>query len=337
LVDAIKHGTTCIFDHHASPNFISGSLDVIERALIDSGVRGSVCYEVTDRGGEEKCEEGIQENIRMIKKLQRTNGYDGMLAAMFGLHAGLTLSDKTLNRVSTLIPDGYGFHVHVAEDISDQVDSEEKSGKRVVTRLHDNGITGANSIFVHGVHLNQDELNIIRKTKTWLTHQPRSNMNNAVGMANVETLLEMGIPVCLGNDGFSFNMWEEMRTCYLAHKMWNKDPRVMPGDKVINMGMKNNARLASHFFQQRVGVIEPGATADLILVDYDPITRFDEANLPWHILFGFRDSMVTMTMVNGKILMQDGKLTMLDEHKIAEESRRLSAEVWKRYDRQQLL
>lgn len=332
LIDAIKHGTTTIFDHHASPQYITGSLDTIEKALLDAGVRGSMCYEVTDRGGLEKADEGITENIRMIKKLSdRPAG--SLVTASFGLHASLTLSEQTLVKSAKSIPSGSGFHVHVAEHQSDEYNSLKKSNLRVVDRLHKFGITGNNSIFVHGVHLDQKESQIIFDTQTWLTHQPRSNMNNAVGMGDMESYLRLGIPICIGNDGFSFAMWDEWRTCYLAHKLWKRDPRAMPGDKVIQMGVYNNAIMASHFFNAKIGVITPGAKADLILVDYEPITEMNEGNLPWHILFGFRDSMVTMTMVNGKILMKNRKL-LLDEENISAEAMRLSKEVWKRYNLQ---
>ncbi len=333
LIDAIKHGTTTVFDHHASPAYISGSLDTIEQALRETGIRGSVCYEVTDRGGQAKAEEGMAENVRMINKL-KTNTADSLVTASFGLHANLTLSDRTLEKASQMIPAGYGFHVHVAEHQSDEFDSLKKSRLRVVDRLDKYGMTGENSIFVHGVHLDQKESAILANTKTWLTHQPRSNMNNAVGMGEVEGYLRLGIPVCIGNDGFSFAMWDEWRACYLAHKLWKRDPRSMPGDKVIQMGAYNNSRMASHFFNAEIGVIAPGAKADLILVDYSPITTFNAGNLPWQILFGFRDSMVTMTMVDGKILMKDRKLLALNEEKISAEAKRLSVEVWKRYNTQ---
>ncbi len=332
LIDAIKHGTTTVFDHHASPQYITGSLDIIEKALLDTGIRGNICYEVTDRGGLEKAEEGIAENNRMITKFAGQPA-GALVTASFGLHASLTLSNQTLEKSSKSIPPGAGFHIHVAEHQSDEYDSIKKSQLRVVDRLHQYGITGNHSIFVHGVHLDQKEAQIISETKTWLTHQPRSNMNNAVGMGDVEGYLRLGIPVCIGNDGFSFTMWDEWRTCYLAHKLWKRDPRSMPGDKVIQMGVYNNARMATHFFKSNIGVIAPGAKADLILVDYQPITELTEGNLPWHILFGFRDSMVTMTMVNGKILMEDRQL-LLNEEKISTEAARLSKEVWKRYTKQ---
>lgn len=333
LVDTIKHGTTTVFDHHASPSFITGSLDTIEQTLRETGIRGSVCYEVTDRGGVEKAEEGIAENVRMIKKLKENPG-DSLVTATFGLHASLTLSEKTLQLASRAVPSGIGFHVHTAEHQADEYDSLKKTGLRVVDRLHQHGMTGKNSIFVHGVHLDPKECAVLAETGTWLTHQPRSNMNNAVGMGDVEGYLRMGIPVCMGNDGFSFAMWDEWRACYLAHKLWKRDPRAMPGDKVIQMGANNNAKMASHFFNTEIGVIAPGAKADLILVDYKPITLLDSGNLPWQILFGFRDSMVTMTMVDGKLLMKDRKLLSLDESKISAEAQRLSVEVWKRYNTQ---
>lgn len=333
LLDAIKHGTTTIFDHHASPNYIEGSLDVIEKAVIETGLRASLCYEVTDRGGKEKTLAGIQENLRMIEKL-KDQPTGSLLTSTFGLHAGLTLSDETLETCQMMIPGGYGFHIHVAEHQSDEHKSINKHGKRVIDRLHDHGITGSNSIFVHGVHLDGLELQIIRDTRTWLTHQPRSNMNNAVGMANIESALRLGIPVCLGNDGFSFAMWDEWRACYLAHKLWQRDPRAMNGAFVAEMGAINNARMASHFFQDKIGYIEPGAKADLILVDYQPITELTTGNLPWHILFGLRDSMVTLTMVNGKVLMKDREIIGINETDVYSSARKISREVWRRYERQ---
>lgn len=332
IIDAIKHGTTTVFDHHASPNFITGSLDMIEKAVLETGIRASLCYEVSDRGGIEKAEEGIAENIRMIKKTS-LNPEGSIVTSTFGLHAALTVSDETL-RKSKEIPTGSGYHIHVAEHQSDEYHSLNKHGKRVVDRLHDFGITGPNSIFVHGVHLDQRELEIIRDTGTWLTHQPRSNMNNAVGMADIEGAMRFGIPVCLGNDGFSFAMWDEWRTCYLAHKLLKRDPRALPGDLVATMGAINNGKLASHFFKDKIGTIEVGAKADLILVDYKPITEMTVGNLPWHIIFGFRDSMVTHTIVDGKVLMRNGVILGIDENSVSRKAKEVSREVWDRYNHQ---
>ena len=334
MMDAIKHGTTTLFDHHASPGCITGSLDLIEDAFKQTGLRGVVCYEVTDRGGIKKAEEGIAENVRMIKKINGSTS-ENNVQATFGMHASLTLSDETLIKSRYAIPQGYGIHVHVAEHPVDEYDSLHKTGERVIDRLNKHGFLGEDTLIVHGVHMDMKEIEQLVDTKTWLSHQPRSNMNNAVGMADIDSILRTGLRVCLGNDGFSNAMWDEWRTCYLVHKSWNRDPQRMNGNNIIKMAVYNNSDLATHFFKDvRIGTIETGAKADLILVDYDPITEVTVDNLPWQILFGFRDSMVTTTIVDGKILMRDRQFVSLNEKIISKSALELSKEVWKRYHNQ---
>jgi putative selenium metabolism protein SsnA len=332
LVDAIKHGTTTLVDHHASPNAIEGSLDAIAHAVITSGLRASLCYEVTDRDGPERAEAGIAENVRFARSLTQPSA-SPQLAASFGLHASLTLSAETLAASVAAAGDlGLGFHIHAAEGLADQEDSLQKSGKRVVERLHDAGILGPKSILAHCVHVDAWEMELLRDTGTWVTHQPRSNMNNAVGVAPVETMLRGGIKVAMGNDGFSNNMWAEWKAAYLVHKLWHGDPRRMGGYDVMQMAVANNAALARVFWPDtRLGEIAPGAAADLMLVDYHPFTELTAGNLPWHILFGFEASGVTATMSAGRWLMRDRRLLTLDEAEIAAYARELSSRTWERY------
>jgi putative selenium metabolism protein SsnA len=331
LVDAIKHGTTTLIDHHASPPAIGGSLDQIAGAVIEAGLRASLCYEVTDRNGPEEARAGIDENVRFLRAVKEMD--NPLLAASFGLHASLTLSDETLADCVAAADDlDTGFHIHAAEGISDQEDSLRRSGKRVVERLEQAGILGQKSILVHCVHVDAWEMEILRDTGTWVTHQPRSNMNNAVGVAPVETMLRGGIKVAMGNDGFSNNMWAEWKAAYLLHKLWHGDPRRMGGYDVMRMAVTNNAALARVFWPAAaLGEISPGAYADLMLADYHPFTDLTAGNLPWHILFGFEASTVTSTMAAGRWLMRDRKLLTLDEEAIAARARQLSAAVWQRY------
>ena len=331
LIDAIKHGTTTLIDHHASPNAISGSLSEIALAVKEAGVRTSLCYEVTDREGELGTKDGIAENVRFINAVKAEK--NGKLAATFGLHASLTLSEKTLEACRAACPDDVGFHVHVAEHPVDEYDSLQKCGERVVDRLERHGILGPRSIAVHAVHVDVREIELLAASQTWVTHQPRSNMNNAVGMSQPEAMMRAGIKVCLGNDGFSNQMWQEWKTAYLAHKLWNHDPRRMSGTDVVQMAVYNNSLLAEQQFGVGpIGALAPGAEADLIFVDYHPFTELTAGNLPWHIIFGFHESMVTTTMVSGQVLMHDRQLLTLDEEKITHEARKLSAETWKRYN-----
>jgi len=203
IVDAIKHGNTTLFDHQASPNAISNSLDVIAEVVYQSGVRASLCYEVTDRDGQEKANAGIQENVRFINRINQGNNLNGRLSATFGLHASLTLSDETLEKSKNMAPEGVGFHIHVAEHPSDEYDCIKKTGMRVVDRLSAVGILSEKSIVAHAVHVDAKEIELLSDSKTWVTHQPRSNMNNAVGIGNMESMMRAGVKVCLGNDGFS--------------------------------------------------------------------------------------------------------------------------------------
>ncbi|MGD8456397.1 MAG: putative aminohydrolase SsnA [Anaerolineales bacterium] len=333
LVDAVKHGTTTLIDHHASPNFIHGSLDVIADAVDSSGLRGVLCYEVTDRDGVDKAEAGISENTRFIQRLHEEKLADGRLAATFGLHASLTLSDETLDACVEAAEEGCGFHLHVAEHEVDEYDSLYKSGLRVVDRLQKHGLLGPRSIVVHGVHIDAAEMALLAETGTWLTHQPRSNMNNGVGLPEVEQMMRMGVKVCLGNDGFTQDMWTEWKTAYLAHKLWHRDPRRMTGMDVVQMAIYNNAALAGVFFPDApLGILTPGAYADLIFVDYHPTTTLTPGNLPWHIIFGFHESTVTSTLVAGKFLMRNRKLLSLDEAEITAQARALAPQVWERYN-----
>ncbi|MBI2975439.1 MAG: putative aminohydrolase SsnA [Chloroflexi bacterium] len=331
LVDAVKHGTTTLIDHHASPNAIDGSLDVIAEAVTQAGLRACLCYEVTDRDGPEKMRAGIAENVRFARL--QTQNPKAHLAATFGLHASLTLSDETLEACRAA--HDRGFHVHVAEHEVDQYDSLKRSGARAVDRLDRFSILGPHTIAAHCVHIDYREAELLRERGVWVTHQPRSNMNNAVGAADIEGLLRAGVKVCLGNDGFSNAMWEEWKAAYLYHKAAHRDPRRAGGYTVTQMAITNNAALAGIFFPQApIGVLAPGALADIIFVDYHSTTPLTAGNLPWHILFGFEASAVTTTIAGGKVLMRDRQLTFLDEAEITARSRELAAKVWERYSLQ---
>ena len=333
LVDAIKHGTTTLIDHHASPNAIAGSLDVIADAVNQSGLRASLCYEVTDRDGQDKAEAGIQENLRFIRRIQERNPSDQNLRAHFGLHASLTLSAETLEIVSNVCPEGIGFHIHAAEGRADQKDSLQKSGLRVVHRLDQFGILRPQSILAHGVHLDESEITQLAEKGSWLTHQPRSNMNNAVGVAPIEKMLEAGVRVGMGNDGFSNTMWQEWKAAYLLHKSENRDPQRMGGYTIRQIAVINNAALVTDLFDGLpIGEISEGAAADLIFVDYHPFTPLIADNLPWHILFGFQESMVTATIVAGKPLMYRRELLTLNEQEIALKALTISRGTWDHFE-----
>lgn len=328
LIDAIRHGTTTLIDHHASPNFIEGSLSAIGEEVERAGLRAVLCYEVTDRYGEEKARQAIEENVRFIEASRRSP----RLRGTFGLHAPLTLSSRTLDACLQAAPQGTGFHIHVAESTDDRRTILAREHVPPVIWLQRLGILGPRTIVAHAIHLDDSEMDQLAESGTWVSHQPRSNMNNGVGVAAVERMLQRGIRVCLGNDGFSNAMWEEWMTAYLLHKVAHLDPRRMNGYDLVQMAVYHNAALAGVFFLEHpIGVITPGAAADLIFVEYHPYTPLEAGNLPWHILFGFRESMVTTTIVAGKVLMRDRQLLTLDEEAITARAKEIAPRVWEKY------
>ena len=329
LMDCIRHGTTAVIDHHASPGCIAGSLDILAEAVSQAGLRASLCYEVSDRGGPEEARAGIEENVRFLRRCRQEE--NPLLGASFGLHASFTLSDETLQRcVEQAAGLGSGFHLHVAEDAADVRDAREKYGKSTVRRLADLGILGPRTLAIHCVHVDGDDIEQLAETGTWVVHNPQSNCNNGVGVAPVLEMMARGVPVGLGSDGFTANMFDEIRTANILHKLDRHDPRVAYAE-VPRMIFENNRRIAGLFFDQPLGVIEPGAAADIIALDYDPATPLGMGSFWGHLLFGLAGARVETTIVQGKILMHQGKLLGLDEAEICARSRQLAEKLWDRF------
>lgn len=336
LIDAIRHGTTTLIDHHASPSCIDGSLDIIAEAVGEAGLRACLCYEVTDRNGLEGARAGIQENVRFLRRVRewRATGdaRGAFLAASFGLHAAFTVGPETMERaVAEAQALRVGFHIHVAEDVADEGHSLTVYGVRTVERLAREGVLGPQTLCAHCVHVDAVEIDLLARTQSKVSHQPRSNMNNAVGVAPVEAMRRAGVTVGLGNDGFSNNMFAEMKTAYLVHKVHARDPRAMGAEEVLAMAYRENARIASLFWPHPLGVLAPGAYADIILMDYRPYTPLTGENLPWHLIFGVDGSHVTTTICGGRILMKDRQLLTLDEERIAAEARAYAPVIWERF------
>lgn len=324
LIECIRNGTTTVIDHHASPGMPEGSLDLIESAVRQAGIRASLCYEVSDRnviGG------GIEENERFIRKIGKG---DGQIAAMMGLHASFTLSDETLERCVGIAQDaGVGCHIHVAEDLADREDSLQNYGMPTVHRLDKMGASGAKSLFIHCVHIDESEMDLIAATHTSVVHNPESNMNNAVGVTPLFKLLERNILVGLGSDGMSSDMLSQMRCAYLLHRLANSDPRVafLEAPKLL---LENNANIVERQFGLRLGELAEARPADLAIMDYQPPTVLNEANFLGHLIFGLVDATVDTTVCRGKILMQDKKILSMDEERIAARSRELAPQMWQR-------
>jgi len=330
LLDAVRKGTTTLVDHHASPFAVQGSLDRIAAAVKRAGVRACLCYEVSDRDGEAVAEEGLEENAAFARRCAAEG--DSQLRALFGLHAAFTLSDRTLDRAAGLGRDlGISFHVHVAEAASDVAANLERHGLTPVARLHSFGLLGRDSIAAHAVHVNAADMAILAGTGTFVAHNPQSNLNNAVGIADVQTLVARGVRVGLGTDAMTVNMLEELRVGLWAQHLRQDNP-TCAFMELANTLVARNPELASQLFGFPLGTLEEGAAADVILVDYHPPTPLDGNTALGHLIFGISQATVDTTICNGKVLMAGKRLMInVDEPALAARSRELAARLWERF------
>ena len=328
-IQAIKSGTTTIFDHHSSPAAIPNSLDSIAQAILKLGLRACLCYEVSDRDGKRTAQQGIQENVRWIEKV----GVDfhPLLSATFGLHASFTLTETTLKQAAALGNRLHsGFHIHLAEDAIDQTFTKKKYRKSVVYRLADLGILGKKTIAAHGIHISKSEMDILKQTETIIIHNPGSNMNNAVGIAPVPDLLKKDILVGLGTDGLGNDMFTELRFASLAHKFANCDPRVFPPDTVIQLAVKNNRKIASRFFPNPLGMLTPGSAADIIIVNQHTATKLSTRNINSQLVYGILPTRIDTVFIQGNKVLENGKMLTVNEPAIYQQAQKLASRLWNR-------
>ncbi len=316
-IEAARSGTTVLFDHHASPSFIEGSLATLCRAVEEVGLRSVLCHETTDRNGLAGRDAGIAENRAFL-----ASGPMPLTRGMVGAHASFTLSDESLDLLAAAAGTGSGVHVHAAEDGCDVEDSRRRCGAGVVERLRGHGLVGKRTLLVHCVHLTGEELAEAQAAGAWLVHCPRSNMNNAVGRAPTAAFRRCA----LGTDGLDEDMLAEARTAFLGMRDAGRDDALTAAVRMLAEGH----RLAGAFFGLPLGSLDAGAPADLVVLDYRPPTPLTADNLAGHLLFGLDRSHVRSTMVAGRFVLRDRTITGTDEGVVFARARQAAQALWDR-------
>lgn len=301
-LDCIRNGVTTVFDHHASFGHIEGSLFKIADVAKELGVRTCLSYEISDRDGEDKMKASVKENMDFLEYCSKDTS--DMIKGMIGMHASFTLSDETLRYCVEQNDGRAGFHIHVAEGSSDAAHCRENYHSSIVERLIKHNILGSKTIAAHCVHIDEQDMELLRESGTMVVHNPESNMGNAVGCPKVLKLLEKGILVGLGTDGYTSDMLESMKVANLLQKHDSRNPSAA-WSEIWSMLFQNNRIIAEKLFGQRIGVLEKGACADVIIIDYHPYTPMNQSNLNSHILFGINGKDTITTIINGKVLMKD--------------------------------
>lgn len=323
--EALLAGTTTLVDHHASPNSIDGSLHVIAEAFGELGLRSVLAYEVTDRDGPERSAAGLEENARFLRRC--AEGSYPLARGMVGAHASFTLGDETLAACAALAGrTGSGMHIHVAEDAVDEADAVARTGGRVVQRLAAAGALDELALLAHGVHLDPGEAELVRFARAAVAHNPRSNMNNGVGRTPLGWL---GDRVALGTDGIGGDLFEESRTAFLRRR----EEELGTGPDWALARLAVGATLPGRAFADPLlGRLEPGAPADLVVLDYSAPTPLDAATLAGHWIFGLASSSVRDVIVDGELVVRDRRLTRVDDSELIAVANEQTARLWARLE-----
>jgi putative selenium metabolism protein SsnA len=328
-LEAIKNGCSAVIDHHASPNYISGSLNTLRKGFLKAGLRGMTCYETTDRnGGMKEMMAGVEENIafaQLIDKARAEGTEPYLVEAHIGAHAPFTVTNEGLSMMAEAVEaTGRGIHVHVAEDRYDVTHSHHHYGQDIVERLDSFGLINEKTILAHGLFLSDRDIDILNAKDGFLAHNARSNMNNNVGYNHKLTRFKN---VALGTDGIGADMFEELKFAFFKHR--DAGGPLWP-DSFLRHLWNGNEILARNF-GAKFGRLDAGNKADLTILDYTSPTPFVADNLPGHIAFGINAGNVNSVMVEGRFVYED-RAFPFDVAPIYAEASKVAQRLWKTMD-----
>lgn len=327
--DMLRNGSTFYADTYSGPNSISGSLEAIARGTKEVGMRGIVAFEITERNNPEEAQKGLREGINFVNSLEE----NGLISGMMSLHASFTVGDeivvKAVEEAKNLdIP----ITVHTSEGLVDLYHNLEASGERTVERLHRLGVLGKKTVLAHCVHVNEHEIDLIAKTGSSVAHNPMSNMLNAVGVAPVPSMLERGITVGLGNDGWIYDPFENMRCALTIHKLASGNPSAIGPNEIFKMATLDGARC--YGLEKKIGSLEKNKLADIVILDGSRVpTPLTKESVVGHLLNTFSGGDVRDVFVGATQVVKNRLLTAISDERVAKISRNSAEGLWSRLNK----
>jgi 5-methylthioadenosine/S-adenosylhomocysteine deaminase len=311
-LEMIRSGTTAFADMYFH-------MDQAARAVDESGIRASLSYGMIELFDEAKAVTELQEGGRFVG--QWNNAADGRITTMYGPHAPNTCSREFLSKVKEqAVEDNARIHIHMLETEAELNQMKEQYGMCSVNMLDEIGFLGPDVLAAHCIWLSSGDMDIMAEKNVNAVHCPVSNMKLASGIAPVPELLRRGVNVALGTDGCASNnsldMFGEMKTAALLHKVNEMDPSALPAGEVLKMGTSNGAKALGI----PAGILKQGMAADIIIVDmqtpgltpvHEPIS---------HLIYAARGPDVKTAIVNGQVLMEDGTVLSIDQEKVIEQA-----------------
>ncbi len=324
-IDAIRHGCTCIVDHHSSPTVVHTSLDEIAAVFQDLSLSAVLCFETSDRNGEDVFRASVEENLSFAEQHKSESSIKGL----FGLHASFTLCENSLRFIAEEKPDELPIHVHVAEDISDVEHARRQGCNGALDRLDRFGLLTPGSLVVHGVHLTSEESALVGERKLCLVHNPQSNNNNRVGYGDLDRVESNRL--LLGTDGMNSDMLSSAQAAYLLYCAQGGKERDAC-ELLHQMLFKNPATYLTQMFGRPVGGLTEGGVADFAIFDYPSPTPIASANIMSHVLYGLpHNSRAKWVYANGTPALENDRLVALDEAAALAAAQEKAAFVWDAY------
>ncbi len=318
-VDHVKNGVTTLIDHHASGT-VEGALKTLKHAVCDKvGLRGLFAFETSDRFDVDAC---IRENSGFLEKSSSFH------RGLFGLHASLSLSEKTLEKVKAALGEN-PIHIHVAESETDETDCMDRYGERVVERLARHGLLNPGSIIAHALHIDENEARLLKEHGCVVALNPSSNMNNGVGVPNYRLLKDASVPVIVGNDGLGAAVTGEYLNLSHVTHLREQTPSAFTLED-FEKTLKDTYEYVSESLGVKLGRLKEGYEADFLLVSYDPPTPMEKTNATGHLFFGlFQSFKPSEVYVAGTLIVHDHEVAAELKDEVAA-SRDYAAALWEK-------
>jgi 5-methylthioadenosine/S-adenosylhomocysteine deaminase len=324
--DMLRNGSTFYADTYSGPNSIEGSLEEIARATKEVGMRGIIAFEMTERNNPEEASRGFQEGVKFIHSCKK----DSLISGMISLHASFTVGDEIVTKaVEQAKQLDVPVTVHTSEGLVDLYHNLEMTGERTVERLDRLGVLGPKTVLAHCVHINSHEIDIIAKKRAAVAHNPMSNMLNAVGVSPVPAMLDKGITIGLGNDGWIYDPFENMRCALTVHRLASGNPSEIGPNEIFRMATIEGAHC--YGVGNEIGSLEKRKFADIVILDDSRVpTPLTPNSVIGHIIntFGGRD--VRDVIVNGEIVVKDRLLTQTSDAHVSDVSKKSAESLWLR-------
>lgn len=331
----LKNGVTTVCELVEGPNALPGILDASAKAIEEAGLRAQVGFEVTERvPGEhilkstslENAEKGFQENLHFLDKYPPGNG--GRIEGRLGVHTAFTNSSETLIRARE-IADKYrcGIEIHIAEIPRQFV--VDKHGMSAPAMLEKTGVLGPDVVAAHCIDLTDEDVEILRRNKVNVAHTPMTNSFGGNGVARVPYMMSQGMNITLGHDCFfTLDIAEYLRYTFLLHKAHLANAGILPIFQVLDMALGNAAKALG--LSHEIGSLKVGKKADLIIINPDSPSPIIKDSLLSFFYMTFQGKQVETVVVDGEIMIRNGKSTRVDEDEVRLNCQREAAILWRK-------